>query len=107
MINCLIGMLSFWFLEIGSFMYIFMILQYFLSGHMFPLSLLPDGIREVVQVLPFAYETYYPTMLILQALPRDEMLQVLLVELIWITVLAAAARLAWRRGLKRYAAFGG
>lgn len=107
LINCFIGMLSFWFLEIGSFMYIFMILQYFLSGHMFPLNLLPGGFREVVLFLPFAYETYYPTMIILRVLEPAEMFQVVYVQLVWIIALAIATRIAWHRGLRRYAAFGG
>jgi len=42
MINMAIGLLSFWFMEVTSFMFIFMVSQYFLSGHQFPLTLLPD-----------------------------------------------------------------
>ena len=105
--SCLIGMLSFWFLEVSTFLYLFMIASYFLSGHMFPLSLLPDGIRHVVTLLPFAYETYYPTMIILQKLPPDEILHVVYMQMFWVVVIFGLGRLAWLRGLRRYAAFGG
>lgn len=106
-INALIGMLGFWFLEVASFLHVFMIAQYFLSGHMFPLTLLPDSIRSVVMWLPFAYETYYPTMVLLQRLEPIEVARVILVQVGWIVVIGGAVRLAWALGLRRYAAFGG
>ena len=107
MISCLIGLLGFWFLEVASFVHVFMTAQYFLSGHMFPLSLLPDAVQRIVTYLPFAYETYYPALALLQRLEPGEIVRVILVQTAWIIVLAALARLAWARGLRRYAAFGG
>ncbi len=106
-INCLIGLLGFWFLEVRSFLHVFMTAQYFLSGHMFPLSLLPESVQNVVTWLPFAYETYYPTLILLQRLEPSEIGRVILIQVLWVAVLLAAARFAWARGLKRYAAFGG
>jgi len=105
--NCLIGLLGFWFLEVASFIHVVMTAQYFLSGHMFPLSLLPDSVRAFVTYLPFAYETYYPTLILLRQLAPDEIQRVLLVQAAWVIVLLLASRVAWRRGLRRYAAYGG
>lgn len=106
-VNMLIGLLGFWFLEVASFVHVIMTAQYFLSGHMFPLSLLPDSVRQVVTLLPFAYETYYPTLVLLQRLDPAETMRVILVQLGWIVTLGILARVAWIRGLRRYAAFGG
>lgn len=106
-INAIIGLLGFWFLEVASFMHLFMTVQYFLSGHMFPLSLLPDGIRSIVTLMPFAYETYYPTMILLQRLETAEIVRVLFIQAGWIIALGTIARWMWSRGLRRYAAFGG
>lgn len=106
-INCLIGLFSFWFLEVASFLHLFMTVQYFLSGHMFPLSLLPDGVREVVFWLPFAYETYYPTTIFLKQLPVTEAVRIIAVQAIWVVLIWTAIRLAWSRGVRRYAAYGG
>ena len=36
-----IGMIGFWFLEVTSFLYIINTINFFVSGHMFPLDLLP------------------------------------------------------------------
>ena len=106
-INMIIGLLAFWFLEVGSFLHLLMIVQYFLGGHMSPLSLLPDPIRDVVTWLPFAYETYYPTIILLQQLDPDQIVGVLATQVLWVIVLSLLARWAWSRGLRRYAAFGG
>lgn len=107
MVSAVLGLLGFWFLEVASFVHVFMTAQYFLSGHMFPLSLLPDAVRHVVLYLPFAYETYYPTMILLQKLQPAEAVRVIGVQVVWVLLLAVLGRLAWSRGLKRYAAFGG
>lgn len=106
-INMVIGLLGFWFLEVSSFAHVFMTTQYFLSGHMFPLSLLPESVQDVVTLLPFAYETYYPTLILLQRLEPDQILRVMTIQLAWVIVLMSLGRLAWARGLRRYAAFGG
>lgn len=106
-INSLIGLLGFWFLEVSSFLHVFMTAQYFLSGHMFPLSLLPDSMQSVVLNLPFAYETYFPTLLLLQRLNYAESVEVIIGQLIWVLIVLALGRLAWHMGLRRYAAFGG
>ncbi len=106
-INALIGMLGFWFLEVSSFVHMFMSLQYFLSGHMFPLSLLPGAVQRWVTYLPFAYETYYPTMILLGKLNPTETRHVLLGQAVWVLVLFVTSRVVWARGLRRYAAYGG
>src|SRR6185312_17509226 len=36
-----VGMVGFWFLEVTSLLYIVMTLNFFISGHMLPLDLLP------------------------------------------------------------------
>jgi ABC-type uncharacterized transport system permease subunit len=36
-----IGLIGFWFLEVSSLLFVYMLLNFFLSGHMFPLDMLP------------------------------------------------------------------
>src|SRR5262245_31555124 len=38
-----IGMLGFWFLEVSSLLFVYMLFNFFLSGHMFPIDML-DGV---------------------------------------------------------------
>ena len=39
-----IGMIGFWFLEVNSLLFVYMLLNFFLSGHMFPIDML-DGVK--------------------------------------------------------------
>lgn len=113
LLESLIGLISFWFLEVSSLLFIYMMLNYFLSGHMIPLDWLPGPISEVVQFLPFKYLAYFPATIMLKrpdGMPRythDELLVELGVEMLWIVGLLIANRIAFARGVRRYGAFGG
>ena len=68
-----IGLVGFWFLEVSSLLFVYMLLNFFLSGHMFPLDLLPDPWRTVVELLPLKYLAYYPAAIFLGEVPRDQL----------------------------------
>ncbi len=61
-----IGMIGFWLLEVTSFLYIINTLNFFVSGHMFPLDLLPPFWSHALQMLPFQYLAYFPAMVFLE-----------------------------------------
>jgi len=107
LINMAMGLLSFWFLEVTSFLFIFMVSQYFLSGHQFPLTMLPDWLAPLVTILPFAYETFHPVMIVLGKCDTAEAWRIIGVQCVWIAVLSAVVAFGWKRGLRRYTAFGG
>src|SRR5262245_2076116 len=58
-----LGMVGFWFLEVSSLLYVVNTLNYFVSGHMFPLDLLPSPWPTLLKVLPFQYLAYFPAMI--------------------------------------------
>ena len=47
-----IGLIGFWFLEVSSLLFVYMLFNFFLSGHMFPLDMLPAPWDELVELLP-------------------------------------------------------
>jgi ABC-2 type transport system permease protein len=104
-----IGLISFWFLEISSFLFIVMSLNYFLSGHMVPLDLLPGTLRAVLECLPFQYMAYFPAKVLLgtQDMTAEKLAWGLAVQSGWLALFALSSRVLYRRGLKRYSAFGG
>src|SRR5262249_11404555 len=55
-----VGMVGFWFLEVTSLLYIVMTLNFFISGHMLPLDLLPSPWKDLLKLLPFQYMAYFP-----------------------------------------------
>lgn len=102
-----IGLVGFWFLEVSSLLFVYMLLNFFLSGHMFPLDLLPGNWQIVVDTLPFQYLAYFPAAVFLGKIPRDELWSQLGVECLWLITLVALARLLYLRGLRRYSGYGG
>lgn len=102
-----IGMVSFWLLEVNSLLLIFMLFSFFLSGHMFPLTLLPDSIEWVVNLLPFKYLAYFPAAIFLDKVPEEDLLRELLIELGWVVFFIVTCRVMYNRGVRRYSGFGG
>ena len=110
-----LGMLGFWFLEVSSLVFGYMLVQYLLSGHMFPIDMLagiPSGIpgtslADVVAWLPFQYTAYFPAAVWLGKVEGAELTRLLLVEAAWVVVMFFACRIAWKRGTRRYSGFGG
>jgi ABC-2 type transport system permease protein len=102
-----IGLVGFWFLEVSSLLFVYMLLNFFLSGHMFPLDLLPEPWLSIVQFLPFKYLAYFPAAVFLGKVEPDLLWREIGIELCWLVVLIVAARFLYARGLRRYSGFGG
>jgi len=106
LIEALIGLVAFWFLEVSSLIFIYMMLSYFLSGHMIPLELLSKWI-PFVDYLPFRYLAYTPTAILIGKIPREHLPVELLIQAGWIAGLFVLNRYTFHRGVLRYSAFGG
>ncbi len=110
-----LGMLGFWVLETASIVFAYMLVQYLLSGHMFPIDMLagvPTGVAgvslaDVVRWLPFEYTAYFPSAVWLGKVRGAALVRGLAVEVAWVVIMAVACRIAWWRGTRRYAAYGG
>jgi ABC-2 type transport system permease protein len=104
-----IGIAGFWIMEVTSLMYIINVVNYFVSGQMFPLELLdryPLVVR-VLEILPFHYLAYFPAMVFLEKKQGGELVAGLLIELAWVVFLVVISRGFYRLGLRHYSAFGG
>ncbi|MEM8732633.1 MAG: ABC-2 family transporter protein [Planctomycetota bacterium] len=102
-----VGLIGFWFLEVSSLMFIYMLLNFFLSGHMFPLDWLPEPWYSIVEWLPFKYLAYFPAALFLGKIPASEVWYHLAIEAAWLVGMIAIARFLYARGVRRYSGFGG
>src|SRR5262249_1974480 len=102
-----VGMVGFWFLEVTSLLYIVMTLNFFISGHMLPLDLLPDPWKTLLLWMPFQYMAYFPPVVLLRKITGWSLVMHLLLELFWALAFMALCRGLFRLGLKRYSAYGG
>ncbi len=102
-----VGMVGFWFLEVTSILYIVMTVNFFVSGHMFPLDLLPEPGQTILRWLPFQYMAYFPAAVFLGKIRGPNLAGQLLLQLAWSVAFIVLARWLFSRGLRRYSAFGG
>lgn len=109
-LECCIGLIAFWFLEVTSLTFIYMLMTFLLSGHMFPLELLPAdpvNIRGLVEFLPLKYLAYFPAAVFLGKVRGPEMYQGLAIEAAWVIFFIVLSRFLWARGVRRYSGYGG
>ena len=102
-----IGMIGFWFLEVGSLLFVYMLFNFFFSGHMFPIDMLPSGWATVVKLIPLQYLAYFPAAVFLGKIRGAELLWGLAAELGWVVFFAVAARVTFHFGVRRYSGYGG
>lgn len=106
LIEAWIGLVAFWFLEVSSLIFIYMMLSYFLSGHMIPLEWLTDWIPGI-DLLPFRHLAWTPAAILLGRIPPEQLPRELALEFAWILALLALNRWTFHRGVRRYCSFGG
>jgi ABC-2 type transport system permease protein len=102
-----IGMIGFWFLEVSSLLFVYMLFTFFFSGHMFPLDILPEPWFTIVDYLPLKYLAYFPAAVFLGKITGPELVRGLVVEFCWVVFLIFACRYAMRAGFNRYSGYGG
>ncbi len=101
------GLIAFWYLEVTSLTFIYMLMNFFLSGHMFPLDWLPSGFEWAISALPFQYLAYFPAAVFLGKVSGPDLYWGLAVEFAWVLFFILLSRLLWKRGVNRYSGFGG
>jgi ABC-2 type transport system permease protein len=93
--------------EISTVVFILYSFEYYLSGRLFPLDVMPDGIRTFLKLLPFTYELYFPVAIFMEKIRGADLWIGLTIQAGWVIICFLAARLMWRAGLRRYESVGG
>jgi ABC-2 type transport system permease protein len=102
-----LGMIGFWFLEVSSLLFVYMLFNFFFSGHMFPIDMLPGVWGDIVKIIPLQYLAYFPAAVFLGKITGPALMRGLIVEFIWIVISMFACRLLFHLGTKRYSGYGG
>src|SRR5690349_6653732 len=79
-----IGMIGFWFLEVSSLLFVYMLFNFFFSGHMFPLDMLPQPWSTIVQLTPLQYLAYFPSAVFLQKVQGRDLWIGLSIQAAWV-----------------------
>jgi ABC-2 type transport system permease protein len=101
------GMVGFWFLEVSSLLFVYMLVNFFCSGHMFPINMLPGVWGTLVHLIPLQYLAYFPAAVFLGKVRGPELAWGLVAELGWVVFFLVLARLTFARGVRQYSGYGG
>ena len=101
------GLLTFWFMEIQSFIILSLAIETILGGQLFPLDLLPGWFFRLSQWLPYYYQMYFPAAIFTGRLDYNQALSGLVIQAFWVIALLGIGQLLWTRGLQRHTAVGG
>jgi len=107
LISFTMAMLAFWVLEVSTFIFILFALEYVAGGHLFPLDILPSAIAQVLYLTPFPYQMFFPVSVYLGKTSGAALWQGLAAQALWVAAMYGVARFVWRKGIRKYAAFGG
>ncbi len=102
-----LGMIGFWFLEVSSLLFVYMLVSFFFSGQMFPLDMMPSYWPTVMKIIPLQYMAYFPAAVFLQKVTGADLAWGLAAEAFWVMFFYLSARTMFHYGVRRYSAYGG
>ncbi len=102
-----LGLIGFWFLEVTSLLFVFMLLSFFFSGHMFPIDMLPGVWGTVVRAIPLQYLAYFPAAVFLGKVTGPALAVGLCIQFAWVVAFIVASRVAFHFGARHYSGYGG
>jgi ABC-2 type transport system permease protein len=105
-IMLLFGVVGFWSADTWGPRFLFYMFIDFTAGKLYPLSILPKSVQNLLYLTPFPYFSYVQTQIFLNKYSLAQTYQTLLVLTAWVVVLAIAFRFFWKKGLKEYGAMG-
>ena len=106
LLNTIVALIAFWFVEIDSLMLFKMFVFEFLSGAWFPLDILHPSILGVSRLLPFQYVVYFPISILNKGVSNHELLFGMAMQMGWILCAFVVMRLLWKAGLTRFSGSG-
>ncbi|MFC1711362.1 ABC transporter permease [Patescibacteria group bacterium] len=108
-LSLLISLTTFWYPEHNGWPARFLfsvVIDYFLSGGLLPLDVLPKTIFSILKLLPSTYIRFFPIQIYLGRVENSDILLGFLVSLFWLFVLRYVVKIIWSKGIKRYDALG-
>ena len=102
----MLGVLGFWTSQSWGPRFSFEVILEFCAGAYFPIDFLPLVAQKVLHLLPFPYLIFYPLSIYLERVPKEDIFQILLTQMVWIFILGLLTRYLWVKGIKRFSAEG-
>jgi len=107
LVNVAIGTLSMFMESSNKLMDVWMAAFMVFSGYLIPVELFPSRLRAIADFLPFRYQMGLPVEIFTSRHAEPYALSLLGRQWLWVLLLSVLVHLLWRRGLRRFAAYGG
>jgi ABC-2 type transport system permease protein len=102
-----LGLITFWTTRVGPIFELYVAVELLLSGRLVPLSLMPDWVQRLADVLPFRWTFGFPIEALVGNLSTEQLLGGLVMQLFWIAFGAVLVRVVWHFAIRRYSAVSG
>jgi len=101
------GCWGFWTSEAWGPRFLLELFLEFTAGAFFPLDVLPQLAQQVIKSFPSPYLVFFPLQIFLEKLTLHQIFNGFLMQVFWIIVISAIARLVWAKGMRNYSSVGG
>lgn len=102
----MMSMLALFVQEAMAIFELYYIPQLFLSGYLFPITLLPDWAKNLSMFFPFFYTIGAPTSILIGQIEGDAAWKVIGIQCVWVIACYLMAKVLWKKGLKHYTGVG-
>ena len=106
-VNFVLGCTAFFTESSFKLMDLWLVFYFVFSGYLIPIDLFPPALRAVVGWLPFRFQIGVPVEIMTGAHLRGEAWRLLALQGMWVAVFEGLTAVAWRRGVREFAAYGG
>ncbi|CAM3054825.1 ABC-2 family transporter protein [Paenibacillus sediminis] len=102
-----VGCYVFWTHNLISILFMKELIVMVLAGGFFPIDILPSPMVHIIKLTPFPYLTFFPIHVLTNTVNSDEVMNGLMMQAIWLTILFILGRILWQIGMKKYVEAGG
>lgn len=106
LIEVFLGYLAFWFHEIWSLKHLKWIALIIFSGQSFPLEFLPPNILPIFELIPLRFIYHTPSVYLINQRSMEHVIYDFVYLIFWIIVLYIVCIFLWKKGVKKYEAYG-
>jgi ABC-2 type transport system permease protein len=106
LVQAVFGILSFWLDQSLGLFGVWFGIWTLLSGYVAPLAFFPEGWARIARLLPFAGMLATPVEILAGVLPVEAAWGPVGAQLVWCALFGALTAWMWKRGVRRYGAFG-
>ncbi|HTX91586.1 MAG TPA: ABC-2 family transporter protein [Anaerolineales bacterium] len=106
MLLALLGMIAFWTTRVGAIYELYFALELILSGRLVPMTLMPAGVQNAANFLPFQWTFFFPINALVGQPTTAELLTGLGMQALWILAGVLLVNLVWHFGIRRFSSVG-